>query len=173
MADERTGVVTFKGDPLTLLGPSRSVGDAAPPFQTVDGSFKPITLDDFKGRVLLVSAVPSLDTGVCAAQTRRFNDEAARLPDSVAVLTVSMDLPFAQARFCKAERVDKIKTVSDHIDRSFGLSYGVLVKGLGLLARSVWVIGTDGRIAYKQIVPEMTEHPDYEAALAAAKLAAE
>jgi thiol peroxidase len=165
----------MKDDPVTLLGPETpvDVGDPAPDFRVVDGAFQPVTLEDVKGRVVLISAVPSLDTGVCSAQTKRFNEEAARLPDDVSVLTISMDLPFAQKRFCDAEKVDRIRVLSDHVWRSFGLSYGVLIKDMGLLARSVWVIGKDGRIAYRQIVSEVTEHPDYDAALAAAREVAE
>jgi thiol peroxidase len=171
MMPERAAAVSFQGGPLTLLGPDLAVGDAAPAFSTVDGEFNAVTLDDFAGKTLLISAVPSLDTPVCAVQTRRFNDEVANLPDDVAVLTVSMDLPFAQGRFCEAEGVDKVKTVSDHVDRSFGLGYGVLIKELGLLTRSVFVVGKDGKVAYKQIVPEVTDEPDYDAALAAARAA--
>ena len=170
---ERNGVVTARGNPLTLLGPELKVGQPAPAFEGVDGGFKPVKSSNFAGQVLLISAVPSLDTGVCAIQTKRFNEEAAKLPKDVVVLTISQDLPFAQARFCAAEKVGGIKVLSDHVSRSFGLGWGVLIKENGLLARSVWVVGRDGKIAYAQIVPELTQQPDYAAALAAACRAAE
>ncbi len=167
--EEREEVVTVKGDSVTLLGPEIKEGDGAPAFRVVDGEFQPVRLSDFSGKVCLISAVPSLDTGVCALQTKRFNEETQNFPKDVAVMTVSMDLPFAQKRFCDAEKVDRIKLLSDHVWREFGLNYGVLIKGMGLLARSVFVIGRDGRIAYKQIVPELSEHPDYDAALQATR----
>ena len=124
------------------------------------------------GKVVLISAVPSLDTGVCSAQTKRFNDEAARLPADVVILTLSMDLPFAQKRFCEAEKVERLRVLSDAVWREFGLGYGVLMKDRGLLARSIFVVGRDGRVAYEQIVRETSTHPDYDAALAAARQAA-
>ncbi len=170
---ERKGVVTIHGNPLTLLGPELKVGDKAPAFEVVDGEFKPVRSADFAGKVMLISAVPSLDTPVCSLQTKRFNEEAAKLPKNVAVLTVSQDLPFAQSRFCAAEKVGGIKVLSDHVSRSFGLGWGVLIKENGLLARSVWVVGRDGKIAYVQTVPELTHEPDYSAALTAARRAVE
>lgn len=169
---ERPGAVALRGTPLTLLGAPVGVGDVAPEFRVVDAEFEPVRLSDFQGKAVLISAVPSLDTGVCAAQTKRFNDEAAALPPNVAVLTLSMDLPFAQQRFCEAEGVERIRVLSDHVWRSFGRNYGVLIQGRGLLARSVFVIGKDGRIAYKQLVQELSKHPDYDAALSAAREAA-
>lgn len=172
MAKERVGLVTMKGQPLTLLGPELKVGDAAPPFSAVDREWKPISLSDFKGKVVLISAVPSVDTSVCSAQTRRFNEEAAKLPADVALVTISQDLPFALSRFCAAEGIDRIQVLSDHESDSFGLSYGVLVKGMRLLSRSVWVIGRKGRISYVQLVKELTTHPDYDRALQAARNAA-
>jgi len=171
-AQERKGLVTMAGAPLSLLGPDVNVGDTAPDFRAVDAGFKPVKLADFKGRACLVSAVPSLDTGVCAAQTKRFNDEVKNLPPGIAVITISMDLPFAQKRFCDSEKVDRVLVLSDHVWREFGLGYGVLIKDMGLLARSIFVVGKDGRVAYKEIVPELTQHPDYNAALAAARKAA-
>lgn len=167
--EERTGVVTLQGKPLTLLGPNLQVGDAAPDFRVVDATFGEVRLSEFKGKTVLISAVPSLDTPVCSLQTKRFNDEAERLPDSVVVLTLSQDLPFAQARFCGAENIRKVKVLSDHVHREFGLRFGVLIKENALLARSVWVISRDRRITYRQIVPELTEQPDYDKALAAVK----
>ena len=163
--EEREGVVTVNGDPVTLVGPEVKEGDDAPVFRVVDGEFKQVRLSDFRGKVCLISAVPSLDTGVCALQTKRFNEEMQTFPQDVVVMTVSMDLPFAQKRFCDAEKTDRIKLLSDHVWREFGLNYGILIKNMGLLARSVFVIGRDGRIAYKQIVSELSEHPDYDTAL--------
>jgi thiol peroxidase len=168
-ARERTGIVTMKGGPLTLLGPELKVGDRAPDFTAVDGGFAPVKLSDFAGKTVLISAVPSLDTGVCQIQTKRFNEEAERLPDSVVVLTVSMDLPFAQSRFCGAENIKKIRVLSDSLHRDFGDKFGLRIKENGLLARSVWIVDPKGTITYRQIVPELTTEPDYAAALAAVK----
>jgi thiol peroxidase len=170
-AAERGRVVTMKGNPVTFLGPALNVGDVAPDFQVVDQAFQPVHLADFRGRPCLISAVPSLDTGVCALQTKRFNDEILQLPEDVAVLTISMDLPFAQKRFCEAEHVDRIRILSDHVWREFGTRYGLLIKDMGLLARSVFVISRDGRISYIEIVPEIGQHPDYDAALKAVRAA--
>ena len=166
---ERKGVITFKGNPMTLLGPEVKVGDKAPDFQVVDNALAPVTLSDFKGKVKILSAVPSLDTPVCDTETRRFNQEAARLPGNVVVLTISADLPFAQKRWCAAAGVDKVKTLSDYQDRSFAAAYGVLIKELRLEARSVFVVDRQGMIRYIQIVSEMTHEPDYAPALEAAK----
>jgi thioredoxin-dependent peroxiredoxin len=170
---ERSNAVTMHGKPLTLVGPELKVGRKAPPFEVVDGEYRTVRSADFAGKVLLVASVPSLDTGVCSLETKRFNEEAAKLPGDVAVLTVSQDLPFAQKRFCAAEKIGDVKVLSDHVWRSFGLGWGVFIKENGLLARAVWVVGRDGRIAYAQVVPELGQQPDYEAALAAARRAAE
>ena len=167
--DEKSGLVTMKGKPLILCGPSLKVGDRAPDFRVVDAAFAPVRLSQFRGKVCLISAVPSLDTGVCAAQTKRFNDEVQRLPAQVAVMTISLDLPFAQRRFCEAEKVDRIMLLSDSVWREFGLAYGVLIKDMGLLARSIFVIDTGDTVAYEEIVPELANHPDYDAALAACR----
>jgi thiol peroxidase len=169
MPQERAGVVTMEGEPLTLLGPELGVGDAAPDFTAVDRDFSEVSLGDFAGQVVLISAVASVDTGVCAEQTRRFNEELAALPDGVAVLTISQDLPFALDRFCGAEGLDRIQVLSDHVEADFGLSYGVLIKGMRLLARSIFVVDAEGRLAHVEIVPELTDHPDYEAALGAVR----
>ena len=167
--EERTGVVTVQGNPLTLLGKAPNVGDEAPGFRVVDGEFNEVKLSDFRGNAVLVSAVPSLDTGVCALQTKRFNEEAEKLRAGVEVLTISQDLPFAQKRFCGAEGIEKIKVLSDHVWREFGERYGVLIKENALLARSVWVISPDGKVVYREIVRKLTDHPDYDSALQAAR----
>jgi thiol peroxidase len=169
---ERSGVVTMKGNPLVLLGEPVQVGDRAPGFRVVNNAFQPVALKDFAGRPVLVSVVPSLDTGVCALQTKRFNEKVAKLSKDVVVLTVSMDLPFAQNRFCETEKIDRIQILSDHVWREFGTRYGMLIKDMGLLARSIFVIGKDGRVTYREIVSELTEHPDYDAALRALTKAA-
>ncbi len=169
---ERKNAVAMKGNPLTLLGRAVKAGDSAPDFRVVDGAFQPVRLSDFRGKVVLISAVPSIDTGVCSAQTKRFNDEAAKLPGDVVMLTISMDLPFAQKRFCEAEKVARIRVLSDHVWRDFGAAYGVLIKDMGLLARSVFVVDRAGKVIYEQVVRELTTHPDYDAALAAVQKAA-
>lgn len=166
---ERSGIITFKGNPMTLLGPALKVGDQAPPFTVVDTALAPVTLAALAGKVKIISAVPSLDTPVCDTETRRFNQEAARLPDNVVLLTVSLDLPFAQKRWCGAAGIDRVSTVSDYRDRSFGLAYGVLIKELMLLSRCIFVIDGQDTIRYIQQVPEVTSEPDYAAVLAAAR----
>jgi thiol peroxidase len=166
---ERTGLVTFKGNPMTLVGEEVKVGDRAPNFQVVDNAMQPATLDSFKGKVKIISSVPSLDTPVCDMETRRFNEEAGKLPDKVAVLTISMDLPFAQKRWCAAAGVEKVKTLSDYQNRSFGCAYGVLIKELKLLARAVFIVDEQDMVRYVEIVPEMTKEPDYDRVLNAVK----
>ena len=166
---ERTGIITFKGKPVTLLGPEIKAGDRAPDFRAVDNGLAPVTLADFKGKVKIISAVPSLDTPTCDTETRRFNLEAAKLPGDVVVLTVSLDLPFAQKRWCAAAGIDKVKTLSDYQDRSFAAAYGVLIKELKLLSRSVFVVDRGDTVRYVQHVKEVAQEPDYAAVLAAAK----
>jgi thiol peroxidase len=166
---ERTGLVTFKGNPMTLVGEEVKVGDRAPNFQVVDNAMQPVTLDSFKGKVKIISCVPSLDTPVCDMETRRFNEEAGKLPDKFAVLTVSMDLPFAQKRWCAAAGVEKVKTFSDYQNRSFGCAYGVLIKELKLLARTVFIVDEQDVVRYVEIVPEIAKEPDYDRVLNAAK----
>jgi thiol peroxidase len=144
----------------------------APDFTAVDEGLGKVSLGDFAGKVVLLSTVVSVDTSVCAVQTKRFSDETERLPRDVVLLTVSTDLPFALGRFCTAEGAAHTVALSDHRDVSLGTAYGLLIKGLRLLARSVWVIDREGRIAYKEIVPEVTDHPDYDRALRAARKAA-
>ncbi len=165
---ERKGVVTFKGSPMTLLGPEIQAGDKAPEFHVVDTALAPVSLSDYKGKVKILSAVPSLDTPVCDAETRRFNTEAAKLPGNVVVLTISLDLPFAQKRWCAAAGIDKVRTLSDYQDRSFAGAYGVLVKELMLLSRSIFVVDSNDTVRYVQHVKEITQEPDYAAALEAA-----
>jgi len=165
--NERTGIITFKGNPMTLLGPELKVGDKAPEFSVVDTTLAQVTLASHSGKIRVISAVPSLDTPVCDTETRRFNQEAAGLPDNVVVLTVSLDLPFAQKRWCGAAGIDRVTTVSDYRERSFGQNYGVLIKELLLLSRCIFVIDADGVIRYIQQVPEVTSEPDYAAVMAA------
>lgn len=167
--DERTGIITFKGNPMTLVGPELKAGDRAPAFTVVDNGLAPVTLASYAGKIKVISAVPSLDTPVCDMETRRFNQEAAALPEDVVVLTVSLDLPFAQKRWCGAAGIDRVTTLSDYQERSFALAYGVLIKELKLLSRSIFVIDRDDTIRYIQHVPEVTQEPDYAAAIAAAK----
>ena len=166
---ERTGIVTLKGNPVTLVGPELKVGGAAPDFTALANDMSPVSLASYRGKVVAISVVPSLDTPVCDIQTRRFNKEAAALGDDVVILTLSVDLPFAQARWCGAAGVDKVVTLSDHRDTAFGAAYGVLIKEVRLLARSVFVLDREGVIRYIQIVSEVASEPDYDAALAAIK----
>ncbi|MEG6590886.1 thiol peroxidase [Paenibacillus barengoltzii] len=169
MAQERANVATFKGNPITLIGPELKVGDTAPDFRLNKNLMEEATLQDFAGKIKLISVVPSLDTGVCDAQTRRFNQEASDLGDDVVVLTVSADLPFAQARWCGAAGVDRVITLSDYKDNSFGKAYGVLIKEFALDMRAVFVVDKDNKIQYVEYLKEMTEHPDYEKPVAAVK----
>ena len=161
--------VTFINKPVTLIGNEIKVGDQAPNFTVTANDLSAVTLTDLAGKIRLFSVVPSLDTGVCDQQTRKFNEAAAELGDDVAIYTVSMDLPFAQKRWCGAAGIDKLVTVSDHREASFGEAYGVHMKELRLLARSIFVVDADGKIAYVEYVPEGTNHPNYEAALEAVK----
>ncbi|WP_248924895.1 thiol peroxidase [Paenibacillus hamazuiensis] len=169
MAQERTGVATLKGNPITLVGPELKAGDKAPDFKLNKNLTEQVSLSDYAGKVKLISVVPSLDTGVCDAQTRRFNEEAAKLGENVVILTVSVDLPFAQSRWCGAAGVDKVITLSDYKDRNFGQSYGVLIKELQLDMRSIFVLDANDTIQYVEYLKEMTEHPNYEAAVEAVK----
>jgi thioredoxin-dependent peroxiredoxin len=162
--------VTFKEKPVTLLGNEVKVGDQAPDFKVLANDMSEVTLADTKGSVRLIAAVPSVDTGVCDAEVRRFNEEASKL-DNVKVLTISVDLPFAQKRWCAAAGIENVQTLSDHRDLSFGKAYGVAIEGLRLLARSVFVIDSSDKITYVEYVNEVTSHPNYEAAIEAAKAA--
>ncbi|MNO59712.1 putative thiol peroxidase [compost metagenome] len=169
MTQERTGAATFKGNPITLVGPELKAGDTAPNFVVSKNLLEEASLSDYSGKIKLISVVPSLDTGVCDAQTRRFNTEAAGLGDDVVILTISMDLPFAQARWCGAAGIDRVVTLSDHKDASFGQAYGVLIKEFRLDMRSIFVIDKNDTLTYVEYLGEMAEHPDYEAAVAAVK----
>ena len=166
---ERKGIVTFAGGPLTLVGQEVKVGDKAPNFTVVDKELKDVSFTDFEGKVRLISVTPSLDTPVCDAQARRFNKEAQALSGDAVVLNVSMDLPFAIARFCAAAGIENVFTFSDHRDASFGNAYGVLIKELRLLARSIFLVDRSGVIRYIEIVPEQTDQPDYDKAIVEAK----
>jgi thiol peroxidase len=167
--EERSNVTKFKGNPVTLLGTALKAGDKAPEFVVVDTTLAQVRLSDFKGKIKIISTVPSLDTPVCDTETRRFNQEAATLPENIVLLTISMDLPFAQSRWCGAAGIDRVKTLSDYQERSFALAYGVLIKELKLLSRSIFVIDANDKIRYIQHVPEITAEPDYAAVISAAK----
>ena len=165
--DKKT--VTMKGNPLALIGSPVSVGDPAPDFEVVANDLAPIKFSAFRGKVCVISSVPSLDTSVCSLQTKKFNEQAAALGDDVVILTISMDLPFAQKRWCGAEGVEAVRTLSDHREAEFGAAFGVLIDELRLLARAVFVVDADGIIRYKQIVDELTSEPDYDSAIRAVK----
>jgi thiol peroxidase len=165
---ERPGATTLRGNPFTLLGPELKVGDKAPDFDAIDNSLKQVTLATTGNGVRIFSVVPSLDTPVCDAQTKRFNEEAGKLPD-LSIYTFSMDLPFAQKRWCGAFGVDNVKMVSDHKSGSFGENYGALIKELRIHSRAIFVVDKNNVIQHAEYVKEVGEHPDYEAALAAAK----
>ncbi|MCU8033411.1 MAG: thiol peroxidase [Shewanella sp.] len=168
LASEKTQVLM--GDKtVTLEGKRPKLSQMAPGFKVVDEHFTPVMLSDFKGKTVLISAVPSLDTGVCALQTKRFNSEVGHFSDNVIMLTISTDLPFAQKRFCKVENVDKIKVLSDSVWRDFGEKYGLLIQDYGLLARAIFIIDAEGKLQYQELVPNITEHPNYDAALEALK----
>ena len=166
---ERQGIVTFQGNPLTLLGEEVKAGDPAPAFAVLDNGLSPVTLDTYAGKVCVLVVVPSLDTPVCDVEVRRFNEEATVFGENVVVLAVSMDLPFAQARWCGAAGVTRAIAVSDHRDASFGQAYGVLIKELRLLARAVFVVDADGIVRYVELVNEIADQPDYAAALEAVR----
>lgn len=166
---ERKGMITFKGEGLTLTGDERKVGDKAPDFTVLTNDLEEASLKDCSGKIKVICSVPSLDTPVCDTETRRFNEEAEKFSDDVCVLTISMDLPFAQARWCGAKGIENVKTLSDHRDGSFGKSYGVLIKELRLLARAIFIVDKDDVIQYIQLVNEVTDEPDYDEVIAAVK----
>jgi thiol peroxidase len=164
---ERTGLVTLRGDPVTLEGRGVRVGEVSPDFTVVAKDLADRSIADYRGKVVILSVVPSLDTGVCSTQTMRFNERAASLSDDIEIVTVSMDLPFAQARWCGAHDVGQVETLSDYKYLSFARAYGLRIEENGLLARAVYVLDREGVIRYEEIVPELTREPDYDAALAA------
>lgn len=167
----RSGAITFKGNPMTLLGEELAVGSAAPDFTLhyYQDGMQTLTLADLKGKPSLLSIVPSLDTGVCAIQTKRFNEELAGMGDAINAVTVSRDLPFAQGRFCGAEEITNIKTASDYQTHAFGEAFGMTIDELKLLTRAVVILCSEGKVAYIETVPEVTNEPDYAAALEALK----
>src|SRR5579871_456696 len=165
---ERAGATTLRGNPMTLIGPELRPGDRAPDFEVVSDTLQPVTLDKTGQSVRIFSVIPSLDTPVCDAQTRRFNEEAAKLP-GVDIYTVSMDLPFAQKRWCGAYGVDKVKMVSDHKTGSFGEKYGTLIKELRIESRAIFVLDKDNTLKHVEYVKEVADHPNYDAALSAAR----
>jgi thioredoxin-dependent peroxiredoxin len=166
---ERKNLVAMKGNPLTLLGKDVKVGDKAPDFKVLANDLSVVDFSSFRGKICVIASVPSLDTSVCDIMTRRFNEEAVKLGSDVAILTISMDLPFAQKRWCGAAGVKNVQTLSDYRDASFGTAFGVLIKELRLLARAVFVVDREGVIRYIQLVNELTSEPDYQAVLNAVK----
>ena len=164
---ERTGLVTVNGNPLTLLGKELNLGEPAPDFEVLDNNLNPVKLSSYRGKVCVISSVGSLDTTTCDIETRRFNSEAAKLSSEVVILTISMDLPFAQKRWCGSAGVDRVITLSDHRQANFATAYGVLIKETRLLARAVFVVDQSGIIRYIQLVKEVAEEPDYDAIIQA------
>ncbi len=159
---ERTGRVTMHGNPLTLVGNEIRTGELAPEFVALDTDLNPVKFSSYRGKVCILSSVPSLDTPVCDMETRKFNEEATKLGDKIQILTISMDLPFAQKRWCGAAGVNKLKTLSDHKEAQFGIAYGVLIKELRLLARAVFLVDQKGMLQYMQLVKEIASEPNYE-----------
>lgn len=171
--DEKTRLsghqVKIKDKSVVLIGNKVVTGQPAPNFKVVDEQFKAVRLNDFSGKVVLISVVPSIDTGICSLQTKRFNDEVLNLPGNVKLLTISTDLPFAQKRFCIEENVSQIQLLSDSVWRDFGRNYGLLIKDMGLLSRAVLIVDAEGTLAYQQVVPQISQEPDYDDALKALK----
>lgn len=167
--EEHVGLISMKGNPLTLMGKQPKIGEKAPDFELLDNELSKVTLASLRGRICVLISVPSLDTPVCDIETRRFNEEAVNLGSDVSVIAISMDLPFAQKRWCGAAGVEKVMTLSDHFDGSYGESYGILIKELRLLARAIFVVDRDGVIQYTQLVKEITDEPDYEDIIEAVK----
>ena len=166
---ERTGIIAMRGNPLTLVGEEVKVGNPAPDFIVLDNNLSLVKFSSYRGKICIISSVPSLDTPVCDIETRKFNEEAGRLGEDVVILTISMDLPFAQKRWCAAAGVNRVQTLSDHRDASFGTSYGVLIKELRLLARAVFLVDRKGILQYVQLVKEISNEPDYGEILNALK----
>ncbi len=169
--EERSAAVTMHGNPLTLVGPELRVGDPIPDLELLDNDLNVVKLSSFQGKVCVISSVPSLDTPVCDMETRRFNEAAGTFGSDVVIITVSMDLPFAQKRWCGAAGVENVITLSDHRDAAFGTAFGVLIKELRLLARSIFVVDRNGRLQYIQHVKELSEEPDYNAVIDAVQKA--
>ena len=163
--NERANMVTMKGNPVTLVGSEIRVGEVAPDFVVIDNDLNPVSFSSYRGQVCIISSVPSLDTPVCDLETKTFNEKAGQLDADIAILTISMDLPFAQKRWCAASEVDKVQTLSDHRDASFGKAFGVLIKELRLLARAVFLVDQAGTVQYMELVEEIANEPDYEALL--------
>jgi len=166
---ETENLVKAGSKSVTLIGTQVNVGEIAPNFKVVNENFTPVHLKDFVGHAVLISVVPSLDTGVCSLQTKRFNEEVATFDNNVVMLTISNDLPFAQKRFCKVENIDKVKVLSDSVWRDFAYKYGLLIKDMGLLTRAIFVINQEGKVTYKELVANISNHPDYDKALLALK----
>ena len=166
---ERKNVVTLKGNPVTLLGDEVKVGDKARDFKALDYNLGEKTIKDFQGKIKLIASVPSLDTPVCDSEIKRFNDEAAKLSKDLAVIFMSMDLPFAQKRFCQEFDINKVKTLSDHREAGFGMSYGALIKEMRLLTRAIFILDKTDTIKYVEYVKELSMPPDYNAALTVLK----
>lgn len=160
-----TDLVKVGEKQVSLEGTSVVPGQKAPNFDVVDAHFRRVSLDEFRGKTVLISVVPSLDTGVCSLQTKRFNEAVVELPQDIVILTISTDLPFAQKRFCKVENIDKVQVLSDAVWRNFGASYGLLIKDMGLLARAIFIIDSEQKVVYREIVEQLSEHPDYDTAL--------
>ncbi len=166
---ENASLVKAGGKFVTLLGHQVSVGEKAPDFTVVNESFSKVQLSDFANKTILISAVPSLDTGVCSLQTKRFNEEVSNYSDDIVMLTISNDLPFAQKRFCQAENIDQVTVLSDSVWRDFSTQYGLLIKDMGLITRAIIIIDKAGKLAYKEIVETISEHPNYDLALSTLK----
>ena len=166
---ERTGMITMRNNPLTLLGRELKPGEAVPDFTVLNNDLESVRFSSFQGKVCVISSVPSLDTPVCDMQTRKFNDMAANLDSDVRILTISMDLPFAQKRWCGAAGVDRVITFSDHFNGAFGDAFGVMIKELRLLARAIFIIDREGILRYTQLVREVAKEPDYDAVMEALK----
>jgi len=166
---EHTGRATVKGNPVTLLNQEIKIGQEAPDFKVLGPDLNEVILEKFKNKIKLIASVPSLDTPVCDLEIKRFNDEAAKLSKDLVIIFISMDLPFAQKRFCQAYDIKKVKTFSDHKDGDFGKKYGVLIKELRLLSRAIFILDKDDKVRYAEYVKELTSHPDYESALSALK----
>lgn len=162
---DRKGLVTVKGSPVTLSGEDVKIGEKAGDFKALDTNLEEVVLSSFKNKIKLIASVPSLDTPVCDMEIKRFNDEASKLSKDLVIMFISMDLPFAQKRFCQANEIKAVKTLSDHRDADFAQKFGVLIKEMRLLARAIFILDKNDFIQYVQIVPELSSPPDYDKAL--------